>query len=134
MSRYLARLVKLESAFKAPPPSPAAERTQMGLGDIIAKAKADATFLENATPLQRIAFHHARVAKFKVQLATASEPTDWSPMQVLRKVQRVWLPSFLEDAQADIREAELDLVREAGFANLDQPGAREHLESELFAL
>lgn len=132
MSRYLARLAKLEAAIPSPQVVTEARR-QMDLSDILEQAKAEAVFLETATSLQRVLIHREHVAKLEVQRAESTQHTDNPMLGALRKVHKVWIPSFLEDALADVRQAELDLIREAGFTNLDQPGAREHLELQLFA-
>lgn len=132
MSRYLSRLAKLEAAV---PPLPALieDRPQVDLHTIVEQAKAEADFLERATPLERVVFLREEITRLEARLAEATERTDNPLVETLRKVHKVWLPSFLENARTDVRQAELGLVREAGFNSLDQPGAREHLELELFA-
>lgn len=133
MSRYLTRLAKLEAAAVTLPPVQIDERPQISLHQIIEKAKADAAFLEIATPLQRVVLHSDHTARLKATLAKAGEQADSALVATMHKVQRVWLPSFLENSRAEVRKAELDLLREAGFTSLDQPGDREHLELALFA-
>lgn len=133
MSRYLARLAKLEAAVPPPPVVDATPRQQIDLHEIIEKAKAEAAYLEAATPLQLVVFHRDEVARLEAQLTESSERTENPLVATLRKVRTVWLPSFLQDARQDLHQAELELIREAGFTSLDQPGAREHLELELFA-
>lgn len=131
MSRYLARLAKLEAAIPLPT-APIEVRPLIDMAASIARIKAEAAFLETATPLERVVFYRGLVAKREAQLAEASKPDDRSILKSFNTVKlRIW-PSFIEDAREDLRQAELDLVREAGFKDLDQPGAREHLHREIY--
>lgn len=132
MSRYLARLVKLEAAIPLPAPAQPEARPQIDLHEIIEAAKAGVAFLETATPLQRIVFHRDQIERLENRQSEAVGQTNNPLVDTLRKVHRVWLPSFLDDARQDLRQAEIDLLREAGFASLDQPGAREFLDNTLF--
>jgi hypothetical protein len=133
MSRYLARLAKLEAVRPTPQPVPEeAGRTNNSLAGIIAQAKAKAEYLAAATPLQRLIFNCSEVARLETLLAESAKRSDRPLVEQLRKVQRVWLPSFLDTARAEVREAELVLLSEAGFSSIDQPGARAHLDHTLF--
>jgi len=127
--------IRLDKAMaKLPPPQPAPDvgRSVVGLSEIIAKARADADLLATATPLQRLICCRDRVVRLEAVRNGMSTPTDRPLVEQLRKAQKKCLPGLLDTAQAEVRKAELDLLREAGFTDLNQPGAREHLDDVLF--
>jgi len=133
MSALSVRLEKAAARIPAPVARATEERRPIDFAELIAKAEAETAFLESASPVQLVAFHRDEVARLEKTLAMASERSDRPLVEVLRKAQKVWIPSFLDDARAEARNAELAVIKEAGFSRLDQPGAREHLELALFA-
>lgn len=136
MSALSIRLEKAAARIP-PPPAPNSQVPTVNLSEMLepikARAVADAAFLAIATSLQLVVFHRDAVARLEARLAESAERTDCPLLEQVRKVQTRWIPSFLDAARARVCRAELDLLREAGFSSLDQPGAREHLELELFA-
>ena len=138
MSRYSARLSKLEDtkpAIVAQVVAPTSSLT-IDYQRIVDKAKADAEFLETATPLQRHGFWCADIKCLETTLAATGRPPCSGAVpglaESLNKMQRATIPSFLEDARRQLHQAELDILRIAGFTDHKQPRAQSYLDDTLF--
>lgn len=128
MSRYLARLLKLEAAVPQRE-IVKAEAPRSSLAIAYARVKAEGRLVATATPIELYIYWTDRAERLEKELAT--DCTNNSPLsEKIHRLRRVVLPRITLENR---HQAEIALLRDAGFPYYDYPGAKDYLEDILFA-
>ncbi|UCV17225.1 hypothetical protein [Ferribacterium limneticum] len=122
MSRYLARLIKLESSM-APPHAIVQEREPLDFAQIVADIEAETARVAALPPKEKIAHHLQHIAEQRREAALPPPPD--MPHRIPGLAER-FHASIVQDVKLDypqlryeIRACELELLKGAGYDTRD---------------
>ncbi|MGB4062538.1 MAG: hypothetical protein WBK19_01805 [Azonexus sp.] len=121
MSRYLARLAKLE-ASQPPPPAFVQKREPLDFADIVAEIEAETAHVAALPPKQKIAHHLQHIADQRREAALPPKELPHLVPGLAERFHACVKKDVKEDfptLRYEIRRCELELLKDAGFDTRD---------------
>lgn len=119
MSRYLARLVKLEAAVPAPPVVNETPRPQIDFKELCERISAETARVAALPPAERLAHILDEIEKVRrkaaAQIPSPDDSVRASLAVVMRKVLTTDVKKDFPFRQYEIRECEIQILREQGY-------------------